>query len=48
MELRKKGVLRSLQDLQTFWEHMLSQENDTESLVAVDNGVLYVCLFVCI
>ena len=46
MELRKKGVLRSLQDLQTFWEHMLSQENDTESLVAVDSGVLYVCLCV--
>ena len=39
MELRKRGVLRSMQDLQIFWDHMLSQEDDTETSVVATAGV---------
>lgn len=35
MELRKKGVLKSLQDLRTFWDHMLSKESEGESSAVV-------------
>ena len=48
MELRKKGVLKSLQDLKTFWDHMLSRENDTErsavATAAVHRGQQGVCV----
>ena len=55
MELRKKGVLRSMHDLQIFWDHMLSQEDDTETsavaTAAVDRGqqgVLCICWRACV
>ena len=55
MELRKRGVLRSMQDLQIFWDHMLSQEDDTETsavaTAAVDRGqqgVLHICWCACV
>ena len=52
MELRKKGVLKSLQDLKTFWDHMLSRENGTESsavaTAAVHRGQQGVCVCVCV
>ena len=35
MELRNKGVLKSLQDLQTFWGHMLSKESERGSSAVV-------------